>query len=255
MAGVRKRNNQSDKITLRDVKILLSAGLLLGAVFIKTSPQPWAENLKIKAVNLLNGGISAQEVVAAAGQTFENGDLQAVFAAFNQNNNQNAEDTAMVYAEAPFSEDLISKRQESNFPKEEDITAYVLDFETCKPVDGIKTSDFGQRVHPVSGEESFHYGLDIAADEGTKILSFADGVVRESGTNSSYGNYIIVDHADGISTLYAHCSKVTAKQGDKVKAGDKIAEVGATGIATGNHLHFEVWRDGKILDPSHYVFY
>ena len=241
----------TDKITLRDVKILLSAGLLLGAVLIKTSNQPWADSLKTKIVDALNGGISAEQVVEAAGQTFENGDLKAVFAVFNKDD----DNTAMVYAEAPFTEDLLSSREQSNFPKEEDITAYVLNFEICKPVDGIKTSDFGERVHPVNGEESFHYGLDIGADKGEKILSFADGTVRESGTRDSYGNYIIVDHADGFSTLYAHCSKVTAKQGDKVKAGDKIAEVGATGVATGNHLHFEVWRDGKILDPSHYVFY
>lgn len=247
MAGV--KNN--DKINLRDVKILLSAGLLLGAVLIKTSNQPWADSLKVKIIEALNGGISAEQVVEAAGQTFENGDLQAVFAVFNKGDDE----ATMVYAEAPFTEDLLSSREQSNFPKEEDITAYVLSFASCKPVDGIKTSDFGERVHPVNGEESFHYGLDIGADEGEKILSFADGTVREVGTSDSYGNYVIVDHEDGFSTLYAHCSKVTAKQGDKVKAGDKIAEVGATGVATGNHLHFEVWRDGKILDPSHYVFY
>lgn len=247
MAGV--KNN--DKINLRDVKILLSAGLLLGAVLIKTSNQPWADSLKVKIIDALNGGISAEQVVEAAGQTFENGDLQAVFSVFNGGDDE----ATMVYAEAPFTEDLLSSREQSNFPKEEDITAYVLNFASCKPVDGIKTSDFGERVHPVNGEESFHYGLDIGADEGEKILSFADGTVREVGTSDSYGNYVIVDHEDGFSTLYAHCSKVTAKQGDKVKAGDKIAEVGATGVATGNHLHFEVWRDGKILDPSHYVFY
>lgn len=247
MAGVKN----TDKITLRDVKILLSAGLLLGAVLIKTSNEPWADNLKTKIIDALNGGISAKQVVEAAGQTFENGDLQAVFSVFNKSD----DNTAMVYAEAPFAEDLLSSREQSNFPKEEDITTYVLGFESCKPVDGVKTSDFGERIHPVNGEESFHYGLDIGADKGEEILSFADGTVRESGTSDSYGNYIIVDHADGFSTLYAHCSKITAKQGDKVKAGDKIAEVGATGVATGNHLHFEVWRDGKILDPSHYVLY
>lgn len=254
MSGVTNRKAKNDKITLRDLKLLISAGLFLGAVCIKTSSEPWAENIKQKAVSFLNGGVSAEQVVDAFGQTFENGDLQAVFNAFETDKGK--EDVAMVYSEAPFEEDLISAREQSNFPKEEDNTAYVMTFNICNPVNnGTKTSDFGERIHPIDNKKSFHYGLDIGADEGEPILSFADGTVRESGESESYGNYIIVDHEQGISTLYAHCSKLIKNKGEKVKAGDKIAEVGATGNATGNHLHFEIWRDGKVLNPSNYILY
>ena len=93
---------------------------------------------------------------------------------------------------------------------------------------------------------------DIAADEGTPIEAFADGTVRETG-ESSYGKYLIVDHADGFSTLYAHCSSISVEMGEKVSCGSEIARVGQTGNATGPHLHLEIWRNGAALDPADYL--
>lgn len=84
------------------------------------------------------------------------------------------------------------------------------------------------------------------------IGAFADGTVREIG-ESDYGNYLIVDHDDGFSTLYAHCSSISAAVGDEVKCGEEIARVGQTGNATGPHLHLEIWKDGAALDPSDYL--
>ena len=111
---------------------------------------------------------------------------------------------------------------------------------------------FGERLSPLTGEPGFHYGVDIAADEGTPIEAFADGTVRETG-ESSYGKYLIVDHADGFSTLYAHCSSISIEVGEKVSCGSEIARVGQTGNATGPHLHLEIWRNGAALDPADYL--
>lgn len=129
----------------------------------------------------------------------------------------------------------------------------VLGFDYCTPVMGTLSSDFGYREHPIEGEEKFHYGVDIAADSGTAIKCFADGTVTAVGESSSYGKYLIVSHENGFSTLYAHCSKIIVSSGSCVKEGQKIAEVGETGLATGPHLHFEL-HDGNIyLDPIYYV--
>lgn len=142
---------------------------------------------------------------------------------------------------------------DQNLPENVSLEQAILDFDYCTPVSGTMTSSFGYREHPVEGEERFHYGVDLAADTGTAISCFADGVVTAVGESSSYGKYCIVTHAGGYSTLYAHCSRVTVSSGAAVTEGQKIAEVGETGMATGPHLHFELHRDGTYLNPIYYV--
>ena len=118
------------------------------------------------------------------------------------------------------------------------------------PVSGPVTSDYGYRVHPIYGGESFHSGRDIAADEGTDIRAVYDGEVIAVGVGESSGNYIKIDHGNGLVALYCHCSAVYAEEGDLVRKGDTIAAVGQTGAATGPHLHFETRVDGELRDPS-----
>ena len=127
-----------------------------------------------------------------------------------------------------------------------------LGFLHDSPVHGSLSSTFGWREHPVEGGSKFHYGVDLAAEEGTDILAFADGTVYASGESSTLGNYIMLQHQGGYITLYAHCSKVTAT-GGAVARGDKIGEVGATGLATGPHLHFELHDGALYLNPIYYV--
>lgn len=117
------------------------------------------------------------------------------------------------------------------------------------------TSAFGYRTHPIAGEERFHYGMDIAAEEGAVIRAFADGQVAAVGESSELGKYVAVLHANDYTTLYAHCKCVTASSGQMVQLGDPIAEVGATGQATGPHLHFELQQDTTYLNPVYYVSY
>lgn len=142
---------------------------------------------------------------------------------------------------------------EQNLPSNVSLEQTILDFDYRAPITGALSSNFGYREHPVEGEERFHYGVDLAAESGTEIGCFADGTVTAVGESSSYGKYCIVAHEGGYSTLYAHCSKVTASSGTAVHRGQKIAEVGETGIATGPHLHFELQRNGVYLNPIYYV--
>ncbi|MEI6427773.1 MAG: peptidoglycan DD-metalloendopeptidase family protein [Pseudanabaena sp. ELA607] len=123
------------------------------------------------------------------------------------------------------------------------------------PATGPITSGFGWRVHPITGEQRLHKGIDIGAAMGSPILAASDGVVTEAGwTDGGYGNIVELKHSDGTLTLYAHTSRVLVKKGETVKRGDLIAEVGSTGRSTGPHLHFEVQPDGKTaVDPMDFI--
>lgn len=127
-----------------------------------------------------------------------------------------------------------------------------LGFAHVSPIVAPLTSPFGWREHPVTGGTRFHYGVDLGADTGTPICAFADGEVYATGDSSSLGYYIMIQHEDGYMTLYAHCSKITVTSG-AVTMGQKIAEVGETGIATGPHLHFELHAGDLYLNPIYYV--
>ena len=122
----------------------------------------------------------------------------------------------------------------------------------CAPLStGKNSSLFGYRVNPVSGKYKFHKGYDIAAPYGEKIYSVADGQVSFVGWDKNgYGNYLVVTHSGGVKSLYAHCSKLLAKKGDNITAGQTIALVGSTGGSTGNHLHIEIEIDGIKYDPE-----
>ncbi|GHV07957.1 hypothetical protein FACS1894217_09660 [Clostridia bacterium] len=138
-------------------------------------------------------------------------------------------------------------------PTNVDFTRYTLSFAYTSPVAGVKSSGFGYRMHPIKNELLFHYGTDFGANQGTPIVSFADGTVSAAGKATAFGNYVMVAHADGLTSVYAHCLKVVVKKGAAVKKGQKIAEVGSTGLSTGAHLHFELRRGSTILDPQYYL--
>ena len=125
--------------------------------------------------------------------------------------------------------------------------------EVVTPVLGHLTSPYGYRDHPVNGDYTFHNGVDISGQEGSSIVAFADGKVDYIGENETHGLYLQLDHGNGIKSFYAHCSKLCVSKGQLVAAGEKIAEVGATGVATGPHLHLELKLDGMHLNPAYYV--
>jgi len=120
---------------------------------------------------------------------------------------------------------------------------------------GDISSPFYDRVNPFnSSKTTFHYGIDIAARAGTDVLAAGDGTVLEVGKDSVYGNYMIIDHGNGITTKYAHLqSKPLVAEGDDVCAGDVIGKVGSTGKSTGPHLHFELRINGSAHNPANYL--
>jgi murein DD-endopeptidase MepM/ murein hydrolase activator NlpD len=117
------------------------------------------------------------------------------------------------------------------------------------PVNGRLTSGFGERVHPILGYHRFHAGLDLAAAAGTPIVAAADGKVVSAGWAGGYGRMVAVVHAGGIETKYGHMSRIAAFAGEAVHRGDVIGYVGSSGLSTGPHLHFEVMKNGRPVDP------
>lgn len=123
-----------------------------------------------------------------------------------------------------------------------------------KPIKkGYISSYYGYRKHPIKKRSILHRGIDFVSKEGTPILAVASGVVSWAGPRGGYGNLVEVNHGDGYSTRYAHNSTVLVGVGDLVSRGDEIATMGSTGHSTGTHVHFEVWRDGKSLNPISYL--
>ena len=121
------------------------------------------------------------------------------------------------------------------------------------PASGPITSSFGWRIHPIYGSSIFHSGVDIGADYGDTVAAADGGVIIYSDWMSGYGKTIIIQHANGITSLYGHCSALLVSTGQRVNKGQAIARVGSTGNSTGPHLHFEVRVNGSPVNPGNYL--
>jgi murein DD-endopeptidase MepM/ murein hydrolase activator NlpD len=117
------------------------------------------------------------------------------------------------------------------------------------PIEGRLSSRFGTRRDPINGSHRFHRGLDIAAARGTPVAAAAEGQVVFAGYQHGYGNTVLIEHADGRQTRYAHADELKVVAGERVAAGQVVATVGSTGRSTGAHLHFEVLENGRQVDP------
>lgn len=123
------------------------------------------------------------------------------------------------------------------------------------PTPGFFSSAFARaRIHPIFHEARPHEGIDVSATRGTPIVAPASGVIVEVGQQPGYGQMVAISHGMGLVTKYAHCDKILVRRGQRVRRGEQIATVGSTGISTGPHLHYEVWRNGRPEDPKRYIF-
>lgn len=151
----------------------------------------------------------------------------------------------------------INKLKEENFidltETENKLRSYLDSLPDLWPANGKVSSNFGYRRDPFTFRRSFHKGIDIAASYGTSIKSSADGKVIHAGYYNELGQTVIVDHGNGITTVYGHTSKLLVKKGQTVKKGDVIAKVGNSGRSTGSHLHFEIRINDEPIDPLKYL--
>lgn len=146
-----------------------------------------------------------------------------------------------------------STAQQNNAAVPEETANVKLNQVITVPLQGAVTSKFGMRIHPLDGQKKFHYGIDIDASKGTPIAAAMDGEVEEVSFSEANGKYIKLKHQDDVHTVYAHCSEIDVKKGQNVKMKEVIGKVGDTGAALGAHLHFEIWRQGKVMDPLKFI--
>lgn len=119
------------------------------------------------------------------------------------------------------------------------------------PIQGARTSSkYGLRKHPIKKRRIHHHGIDLAAPKSTAIRSIADGVVIYADPHGGYGKFVAIKHSNGITSHYGHCQSIKVGVGQRLKAGQIVATVGSTGLSTGPHLHFEIRRNGKPLNPE-----
>jgi murein DD-endopeptidase MepM/ murein hydrolase activator NlpD len=121
------------------------------------------------------------------------------------------------------------------------------------PVRGIRTSNFGYRRDPITGKRAFHPAIDISAPIGQPVQAPADGVVLRAGRIGGLGKAVYISHGFGITTRYGHLSRIDVEPGQHIERGQEIGAVGSTGRSTGHHLHYEVWLDGKPVNPLGYI--
>ena len=121
------------------------------------------------------------------------------------------------------------------------------------PAIGEITSKFGSREHPINGENSIHYGVDIAANYGDCVISSLPGTVTDTGFDNNLGNYVKIRHSESMETVYGHLSEIMVKKDEVVDSNTRIGSVGATGAATGPHVHLEVRIDGVCQNPENYL--
>lgn len=118
---------------------------------------------------------------------------------------------------------------------------------------GYITSRYGYRADPFTGRTSFHGGIDFGGPVGTHVFAVAPGIVSWAGEKTGYGNMVEINHGDGVSTRYAHASRIAVKAGDLVDKDQLVVYMGSTGRSTGSHLHYEVLRNGRQVDPASYI--
>ena len=159
-------------------------------------------------------------------------------------------DIDKITAYAKYQEDLMKKLEERVKIMGEEVRR----IPSIPPVNGIFSSGFGVRRDPFTGGFEFHKGVDLSAPTGTPVVATADGTVEKAEWNSGgYGNMVVINHGNGIKTLYAHLSKILVRKGQKVKRGQMIGLVGSTGKSVAPHLHYEVEVKGEAKNPLRYI--
>lgn len=187
-----------------------------------------------------------QQQAVTTARLKENG--TALAAAINQLDRDSDKITELILEKV-----AAAQAAEAKIAREEALRAARASGKMVYPSQGVITSHFGSRYHPVLGYSRFHAGTDFGAATGEPIQAAETGIVIFAGWYGGYGNAVILDHGGGMTTLYGHASRLYVSEGETVKKGDAIAAIGSTGLSTGPHLHFEVRRNGEPVDPMNYL--
>lgn len=242
-ANVQRRDDNFLAVTLAQGVLCV---LMLTAAFLLSSFLGMTE-LKAAFYSMLSTETQAVEVMAAVEKAQETDGMRRIKSLVQSIIGQIAGGESLLTGQGgalPVSADAVSL----SAPEGTTLAAVILSAPMAQPVRGTLTSEFGFRLHPITGEPDFHTGVDLAAPLGTPIAAAYPGLVSEVGESRVYGNYVVLDHG-GFETRYCHCEKILVRVGMKLRQRETVAAVGSTGISTGPHLHFELRVGRKSADP------
>lgn len=208
---------------------------------LKSIEREQIEKIQVLAANAIETASEITEVIQSAGLPATAGEDTATGGPFIRPTDPNAFEASL--------DDL-----DEALTRLDDVRDYARTLPMAVPAPGAPiTSNFGNRRDPFLGRMAFHSGMDFRAPTGTPVHSAGAGTVVSAGRNGGYGNMIEIRHDDGITTRYAHLSEILVEQGDAVASGAVIGKAGNTGRSTGPHLHYEIRRDGELLDPARFL--
>ena len=252
-----------------DWKIWMSSLIFVFVTILKLILPEQTEDVRQQVVTLIDMDMDYRGWIVETGKQLTNDSVHEVIHIFEADNSMEipqskVESTPLIaptVTPTDFVDEAVQERVEAFYISQEVYSEYKtpsnvsydclrISFDFTSPVSGILASGFGYRVHPIDGQVSFHYGTDYDVQDGTAIVSFADGTVSAVGEEPGYGKYICVDHKDGWKSLYAHCSDTEVTVGQCVSMGDMIGKSGQTGRVTGPHLHFELMCNGYYTNPE-----
>lgn len=216
-----------------------------------TTYKIYAITLNNEITTYVNSREEAEEIINKMKEEKQE-DLEEINIAMQEVYTQNVEETKNA-VEVASAMEVAQTELAKKVEEQEKIKSATFEgiYFSVRPVTGNITSRFGANE---SIRDHTHKGMDIAAPNGTDIKAAADGEVTYAGWMGGYGNLVIISHGNGIQTYYGHCSKLYVSKGDEITAGDVIAAVGTTGNSTGNHLHFEIRKNGTQINPQKYLY-
>lgn len=242
-AGEERNKSADSMLTVMIVQTVVCIAAILVSLLIMKSGGEVFENLKSELTYIMGKDITIGEA-AEAFKEFRD----FIFSVDSETENDEPSSEPESDKEPQFTGAGASTA--AVIPTNSSVAPFTVTVKAVCPVEGTITSQYGFRTDPFTGKPGFHSGLDIGAPEGENIAAAFYGKVAETGTDDEYGNYVIISHCDGFSTLYAHCSEVYVKENTVIRAGETIAAVGSTGLSTGPHLHFEIRRSGVRYNPA-----
>ena len=236
------------------IQIIICLAIYFGVYIIQNNNYIFSESFISKTKEILSYDINVSNLTEGVLQYINNiKDVQSMIPEqYREKDEIKIDSTLNNQALLLIEEPLYTNEASSLSQVEEDAKFIKENYSLIKPVEGVVSSGFGSRNPTTPTVPKYHTGIDIANVIGTKIIAAMEGEVTQVSSTGAYGNHLRIKNGE-IVTLYAHCSKIYVKEGDKISQGQEIAEVGDTGNVTGPHLHFEIRRNNEFVDPAYVI--
>ena len=236
------------------IQIIICLAIYFGVYIIQNNNYIFSESFISKTKEILSYDINVSNLTEGVLQYINNiKDVQSMIPEqYREKDEIKIDSTLNNQALMLIEEPLYTNEASSLSQVEEDAKFIKENYSLIKPVEGVVSSGFGSRNPTTPTVPKYHTGIDIANVIGTKIIAAMEGEVTQVSSVGAYGNHLRIKNGE-IVTLYAHCSKIYVKEGDKISQGQEIAEVGDTGNSTGPHLHFEIRRNNEFVDPAYVI--